>query len=674
METLKNLSITKKISFTVFGILCCTLTSYLVIFFLNNDAKVNQRIIDDNEQLSLMLNESIKLAMAEGAEDTTPFVQSFEKFNKIKDVRITPTAIIDEKSVLDLDEFEKQAVNNNEESNYFEEFEKSQVLRSIKFLRSDNSCSDCHDVEKGEILAVISIRQSLDATYSEMASQKIDAAWIGLLAAIITFTLVAYFVNRNLGKPIEQLTNAVQNFSKGNFEKIKVKSKDELGVLANSFNNMTKQIKMQIQYLENLPTPIMVVDNDFNIKYMNKKGAEVVGQEQQSLKGKKCYDHFKTEDCNKDKCACLQSMKRDQIVIEETIARPNGAKFPIMYTGAPIKDENGNIIGAIGYVTDISELKNREDYLKRSTKIMMNAMKRFSQGDLSVSVTPEIAEDELGQLFQSFNNTVNNIKEMVGHLNDAIAATASASTEISASAEEMATGSQEQSAQTAEVATAIEQIVGTIKQTSTNANEATTVVGEALKIVEDLGSSSKEIGKITQVINDISDQTNLLALNAAIEAARAGEYGRGFAVVADEVRKLAERTSQATKEIRLMIDQMQGYTEQAVDVMKKSDKDKAKHKVTGQKKKVSVMDVVADVANSSVELSNGADQIKSSINIINNVTQESSLGIQQMAVATEDLYNLTNNLSEIIGQFNVEDAENYTAEHYNETESAKLIT
>ncbi|MCP5064085.1 MAG: HAMP domain-containing protein [Ignavibacteriae bacterium] len=314
--------------------------------------------------------------------------------------------------------------------------------------------------------------------------------------------------------------------------------------------------------------------------------------------------------------------------------------------------------------------QENEEYLSRNVKTILSEMEKLAGGDLMVSVTAERNDDDISSLFDGFNQTVSNLKKMIYQVKEAVEATASASTEISATAEQLSTGAQEQASQTSEVASTIDQIASTITQTSESANEATTIVSKALNIVEDLGSSSKEIGKITQVINDISDQTNLLALNAAIEAARAGEYGRGFAVVADEVRKLAERTSQATTEIKQMIEQTQGYTDQVTSAMKKNEG----KTIAGIESKSSVMDVVVEVAESSLEQSQSVEQIKTSIDIINNVTTESANGIQQMAEATEDLYNLTSNLSQIIEQFNVVDVENYTAEHYNETKSAELIT
>ncbi|KZN30949.1 methyl-accepting chemotaxis protein [Pseudoalteromonas luteoviolacea] len=111
---------------------------------------------------------------------------------------------------------------------------------------------------------------------------------------------------------------------------------------------------------------------------------------------------------------------------------------------------------------------------------------------------------------------------------------------------------------------------GIVVQSTTSIAELSSQIERAVDVVNELEVSSSGIEQILSVINGIAEQTNLLALNAAIEAARAGESGRGFAVVADEVRTLAQRTQEATTEIKSMIDQLQSGAENAVGVMKQS--------------------------------------------------------------------------------------------------------
>jgi len=316
----------------------------------------------------------------------------------------------------------------------------------------------------------------------------------------------------------------------------------------------------------------------------------------------------------------------------------------------------------------------------------------MATGDLTARMLGDYRGD-LAKLKQDINMLADSLSGLIQQVNELVDNTASSATEISATAEGLAAASQEQSAQADEVASAVEQMSRTITENAMAANitaevakengriaseggqvvsqtvnkmrDIAKVVKNSAENIEKLGESSKQIGEIISVIDDIADQTNLLALNAAIEAARAGEQGRGFAVVADEVRKLAERTTEATKQIAVMIKGIQGETEAAVLAMNKGTAEVTSGIELADKAGQSlqqilnstqeVIDMINQIAAASEEQSATSEQISKNVTSISQVTAESAKRVEDVAHTAEELAKMTNQLADLMRQFKVDE-------------------
>jgi twitching motility protein PilJ len=186
-------------------------------------------------------------------------------------------------------------------------------------------------------------------------------------------------------------------------------------------------------------------------------------------------------------------------------------------------------------------------------------------------------------------------------------------------------------------------------------------IQETSKRIKRLGESSQEIGSIVELINDIAEQTNILALNAAIQAASAGEAGRGFAVVADEVQRLAERASNATKRIETLVQTIQSDTNEAVSSMEQTTSEvvagahlaEDAGTALGDIESVSndLSDLIQNISQAANQQSSAATNISATMNVIQGITSQTSVGASQTAESIGNLAGLAADLRRSVADF-----------------------
>ncbi|WP_218109784.1 HAMP domain-containing methyl-accepting chemotaxis protein [Oligoflexus tunisiensis] len=239
------------------------------------------------------------------------------------------------------------------------------------------------------------------------------------------------------------------------------------------------------------------------------------------------------------------------------------------------------------------------------------------------------------------------LHSIMNSLSDGSQQVASASTQVSNASQALAEGANEQAASLEETSSSLEEMASMTTQSNNNAQEVNSLMmksGELInqcqdsmnrlvKAIEEIKSSSDETAKIVKTIDEIAFQTNLLALNAAVEAARAGDAGRGFAVVADEVGNLAQRASEAARNTGTLIEQSVKNSERGVGVAQ--DTAKALETVISSSQKVAGL--IAEIAASSKEQSQGISQINQAVTQLDSVTQQNSSAAEESAAASEEL-------------------------------------
>jgi len=286
----------------------------------------------------------------------------------------------------------------------------------------------------------------------------------------------------------------------------------------------------------------------------------------------------------------------------------------------------------------------------------------LSDGDLRRQIDNQYG-GSFQQVADDINNTMANLRDIVGKLNSVSEQVESSAGEIASGNANLSSRTEQQASSLEETASSMEELTATTRQNADNAQQANQVatnarqlaekggevVSSAVQAMDQINTASGKIAEIIGVIDEIAFQTNLLALNASVEAARAGEQGRGFAVVATEVRNLASRSAEAAKEIKELIQDSVNKVQAGSELVHESGE--TLHEIVNGVKKVG--DIVAEISASSAEQASGIDQVNVAVTSMDQMTQQNAALAEQTSAASQEVSQNAVELKKLVNFFRV---------------------
>ena len=470
------------------------------------------------------------------------------------------------------------------------------------------------DTGESQHAALNSTREEMEGIIASASSMEM---WIAIGAAV-TGLLFAWLIARSVTGPVLRMTGAMTTLAGGDnaVHVPALADKDEIG-------EMAKAVQV---FKENAIEKVRMDEAERQRLEAERKAAEAQRQRELAI--------------GQEIAALIDAVSKGNL------------------------DQRIDLAGKDGFYKTMSEGINRlTDTVQGAIADIARVVGALAEGDLNQRITKDY-QGAFDELKGNINATSTKLAEIVGQIGEATEAISQASAEVSSGSADLAERTEQQASSLEETAASMEELGATVRTSAENAQRANTqasdarrageqggsVANSAIEAMKSIADSSRKITDIIGVIDEIAFQTNLLALNAAVEAARAGDAGKGFAVVAQEVRVLAQRSAQASKEIKTLILDSDNQVQNGVEMVKKAGDSLAG--IVGGVQQVATL--IAEMASAAAEQASALDEINSAVASMDEMTQKNAALVEETTAAAQSMSGQATDLRSLVSFFKID--------------------